>query len=161
MDQHTSVREYFRGNPFKRGRVASQQEVTASGRWMDEAFRLAQALDQQGDVDGARSAYQQVIDSGHAEHAPAAAFKLGLLLGKHDDLPGARTAYEYAATSGHPEYGPMAASGCAGRGPWVPRYSSPQVSASFGAGHGKFSLQLGAGLAPQRGQAGPNATRLN
>ncbi len=74
-----------------------------------EAFRLGASLGQQGDVEGARSAYQQAIDSGDAEHAPAAGFQLGLLLGQHDDIDGAREAYRLAANSGHPEYGPAAA----------------------------------------------------
>ena len=68
-----------------------------------EALRQGTALGRQGDVEGARSAYQQAIDSGDAEHAPAAGFQLGLLLGQHDDIDGAREAYRLAANSGHPE----------------------------------------------------------
>ena len=74
-----------------------------------EAFRAGVSLGRQGDVEGARVAYQQAIDSGDAEHAPAAGFHLGLLLGQHDDIEGAKEAYRVAGNSGHPEYGPKAA----------------------------------------------------
>ena len=66
-------------------------------------------LSEQGDVEGARSAYQQAIDSGDPEHAPAAAFSVGLLLGRHGDWSGAQRAYWYAANSGHLEHAPAAA----------------------------------------------------
>ena len=66
-------------------------------------------LSEHGDVEGARAAYQQAIDSRHPEHAPAAAFRLGLLLGQHGDWAGAQAAYWYAANSGHPEHAPPAA----------------------------------------------------
>ena len=73
------------------------------------AVSRAKMLSEHGDVEGARSAYQQAIDSGHPEHAPAAAFSLGLLLGQHGDWAGAQAAYWYAANSGHPEHSPPAA----------------------------------------------------
>ena len=81
------------------------------GRTIDPAaaVSLGNRLSEQGDVEGARSAYQQAIDSRHPEHAPAAAFSLGILLGQHGDWAGAQAAYWYAANSGHPEHAPAAA----------------------------------------------------
>src|SRR5215467_7318751 len=58
---------------------------------------LGDALREHGDLDGAQAAYQQAIDSGHAEWAPAAMVRLGALLGDegHDgsqlDTGGARS----------------------------------------------------------------------
>jgi TolA-binding protein len=74
---------------------AFRRDQATFGQAVDpqEAFRLGTSLGRQGDVEGARSAYQQAIDSGDAEHAPAAGFQLGLLLGQHDDIDGAREAY--------------------------------------------------------------------
>ena len=44
------------------------------------ALNLGVLLQEQGDVAGARAAYQQAIDSGHADDAPMAAVNLGILL---------------------------------------------------------------------------------
>jgi len=52
------------------------------------AFGLGTRLAEQGDVEGARSAFQQAIDSADPEYAPAAAFRLGLLLGRRGDIEG-------------------------------------------------------------------------
>jgi tetratricopeptide (TPR) repeat protein len=60
-------------------------------------------------VDGARAAYQQAIDSGHADAAPMAAFGLGGLLADHSDVDGARAAYQQAIDSGHADQAPSAA----------------------------------------------------
>jgi WD40 repeat protein len=89
------------------------------------ALRLAEQLQQQGDAAGARAAYQKAIDSGHPEHAPAAALNLGNLLSeearrkplrtgyflllKQGDAARARAAYQKAIDSGHPEHAPAAA----------------------------------------------------
>ncbi|HEY5016266.1 MAG TPA: Swt1 family HEPN domain-containing protein, partial [Streptosporangiaceae bacterium] len=63
----------------------------------------------QGDVAGARAAYQQAIDSGHADAAPLAACSLGRLLDNQGDLAGAHAAYQQAIDSGHRQAGPRAA----------------------------------------------------
>src|SRR5580658_4737596 len=73
------------------------------------AFNLGTRLAEQGDVEGARSAFQQAIDSADPEYAPAAGYRLGLLLGQHGDIEGAKEAYRLAANSGHPEHSPVAA----------------------------------------------------
>ena len=65
-------------------------------------------LSEQGEVSGARDAYQRAIDSGHAEHAPAAAVFLGYLLDEQGDVAGARDAYQRAIDSRHPRFGPLA-----------------------------------------------------
>jgi hypothetical protein len=41
------------------------------------AVMLGVLLEEQGDADGAKAAYQQAIDSGHADMAPMAAVNLG------------------------------------------------------------------------------------
>lgn len=57
----------------------------------------------------AQRLYQQAIDSGHEEFAPAAAFGLGVLLEELEEDARAQEAYERAAASGHPEFAPWAA----------------------------------------------------
>ena len=57
------------------------------------AFSLGTRLAEQGDVEGARSAFQQAMDGADPEYAPAAAFRLGLLLGQNGDIEGAKEAY--------------------------------------------------------------------
>ena len=49
-------------------------------------------LQQQGDAEGARAAYQRVIDSDDADAAPKAAFNLGVVLEKLGNEQGARAA---------------------------------------------------------------------
>ncbi len=66
-------------------------------------------LGEQGDTEGAREAYQRVIDSGHPGKAPGAAFNLGALLKEQGDTEGTREAYQRVIDSGHPEAAPRAA----------------------------------------------------
>ena len=73
------------------------------------AFNLGVLLAEQGDLAGAKAAYQRAIDSGHAEWAPKAAVNLGWLLEKQGDLAGAKIAYQRAIDSGHPKWAPHAA----------------------------------------------------
>jgi tetratricopeptide (TPR) repeat protein len=75
------------------------------------AYNLGQLLAEQGDVAGARTAYQQAIDSGHPDWAPEAAYNLGLMLRRQGDVTGARTAYQQAIDSGHREAAPTAGVG--------------------------------------------------
>jgi hypothetical protein len=88
---------------------------------------LGLRLAKQGDVAGARAAYQRAIDSGHAEWAPEAAINLGVLLAEQTDVAylsslshlnrltlaavaaSARAAYQRAIDSGHAEWAPKAA----------------------------------------------------
>jgi predicted negative regulator of RcsB-dependent stress response len=88
---------------------------------------LGLRLAKQGDVAGARAAYQRAIDSGHAEWAPEAAINLGVLLAEQTDVAylsslshlnrltlaavaaSARAAYQRAIDSGHAEWAPRAA----------------------------------------------------
>jgi Tfp pilus assembly protein PilF len=73
------------------------------------ARNLGVLLAEQGDVEGARAAFQQAIASGHPDEAPRAARNLGLLLAEQGDLEGARAALQQAIASGHPDEGPRAA----------------------------------------------------
>jgi tetratricopeptide (TPR) repeat protein len=73
------------------------------------AYNLGLLLDGQGDVAGARTAYQRAIDSGHPDEAPPAAYRLGVMLEKRGDVAGARTAYQQAIDTGHPGEAPPAA----------------------------------------------------
>ena len=75
------------------------------------AYHLGLSLEVKGDVEGARTAYQQVVDSGHPEYAPQAANKLGHLLQGQRDPEGAQAAYQEAINSGDPETAAVAASG--------------------------------------------------
>ena len=74
-----------------------------------KANNLGLQLAEQGDVAGARAAYQRAIDSGHVEWGPLAALNLGLLLDVQGDVAGARAAYQRAIDSGHAEWATMAA----------------------------------------------------
>jgi len=78
-------------------------------RFPSLAFTRAERLAAQGDVQGARTAYQRLVHTGHADAAPMSAFNLGLLLERHGDIEGARAAYRLAIQSKHPEVSPQAA----------------------------------------------------
>ena len=56
------------------------------------ALNLGLLLEAQGDVPGARAAYQQATDSGYPDFAPAAALSLGNLLRREADVPAAEAA---------------------------------------------------------------------
>jgi Tfp pilus assembly protein PilF len=73
------------------------------------ARNLGLLLAEQGDVEGARAAFQQAIASGHPDEAPRAARNLGLLLAEQGDVEGARAAFQQAIASGHPDEAPRAA----------------------------------------------------
>jgi Tfp pilus assembly protein PilF len=73
------------------------------------ARSLGVLLAEQGDVEGARAAFQQAIASGHPDEAPRAARNLGLLLAEQGDVEGARAAFQQAIASGHPDEAPRAA----------------------------------------------------
>jgi predicted negative regulator of RcsB-dependent stress response len=60
-------------------------------------------------VAGAKNAYQQAINSGHHDYAPAAALNLGMLLDAQGDALGAQNAYQQAINSAHHDYAPTAA----------------------------------------------------
>jgi tetratricopeptide (TPR) repeat protein len=75
----------------------------------ERAFRLGVSLEEQGDVEGAKDAYKQAIDSGDEDAAPKAAVNLGNLLFDQRDMQGARAAYERAIDSGHADAAPQAA----------------------------------------------------
>jgi tetratricopeptide (TPR) repeat protein len=70
---------------------------------------LGALLAGQGDVAGARAAYQVALDSGNPEWKPTAAYALGLLLEGQGDVAGARAAFQVAIDSGHAEHAPEAA----------------------------------------------------
>ena len=63
----------------------------------------------QGDTAGARTVYQQAIDSGHPDDASMAAYNLGVLLEDLGDFAGARAAYLQAIDFGHSGATTMAA----------------------------------------------------
>ena len=60
-------------------------------------FNLGVLLEDQGDVQGAKDAFQKAIDSGHADAAPTAAVNLGVLL----EEPGGRAGREGRLPEGH------------------------------------------------------------
>jgi tetratricopeptide (TPR) repeat protein len=107
--------EYFGGSPSE----PPAPELDAStliGALQDptdqapqSARNLGVLLAEQGDVEGASTAFQQAIASGHPDEAPRAARNLGLLLAEQGDVDGARSALQQAIASGHPDHAPMAA----------------------------------------------------
>jgi TolA-binding protein len=50
-----------------------------------------------------RSAFEQVITSGHPDWAPVAMVSLARLLEKQGDMAGAQNVYQQAIESGHPD----------------------------------------------------------
>jgi len=72
-------------------------------------FNLGVLFEGRGEYDLAVEAYQQAIDSGHAEAAPRAAFDLGILFEERGEYDQAVEAYQQAIDSGHPEEAPRAA----------------------------------------------------
>jgi tetratricopeptide (TPR) repeat protein len=64
-------------------------------------FNLGILLEEQGEIEGARAAYQRAIDTGHPDYAPQAMLALGLLLKEQGDAEGARVAYQ-RVDSDHP-----------------------------------------------------------
>src|SRR2546421_604840 len=73
------------------------------------AGNLGVLLAEQGDVAGAKAAYQQAIESEHADVAPWAAVNLGLLLAEQGDVADAKAAWQQAIESGHADAAPSAA----------------------------------------------------
>jgi DnaJ-domain-containing protein 1 len=60
-------------------------------------------LYEQGEVDAAKDAYQQAIDSHHPDVAPKAALYLGLILQEQGEVDAAKDAYRQAIDSHDPE----------------------------------------------------------
>jgi len=92
------------------------KSATAETAWRqaaDEApgaaNNLGVLLEEQGDLEGAKAAWQRAIDSGHPEAAPGAAYNLGVLLEEQGDLEGAKAAWQRAIDSGHADQAPRAA----------------------------------------------------
>ena len=73
------------------------------------ALALGDLLSQQGDLEGARAAYQSAIDAGGPDTMPLAAMRLGDLLSRQGDLEGARAAYQSAIDAGGPDIMSLAA----------------------------------------------------
>jgi hypothetical protein len=64
----------------------------------------------QGDIDGARVAFEYAADSRHPDHAPWAVIGMGVLLTRLGDAAYARRAYQSVVASGHPQAALVAAS---------------------------------------------------
>lgn len=64
---------------------------------------LAAIRHRQGDLDGERAIYQQLIDSGDASSAGSALVSLGVLLESQGDVDGAKAAYWRLVNSGTPK----------------------------------------------------------
>jgi tetratricopeptide (TPR) repeat protein len=84
------------------------QLVTQSGDHAagQAAYDLGILLEEQGDLEGAQTAFQLAVDSSHPAAAPLAAVRLGQLLADSGDLDAAKARYEFAIAS---RYGPAAA----------------------------------------------------
>jgi trypsin-like peptidase/tetratricopeptide repeat protein len=93
--------------------IAEQAWIPIANRESDDApaaaNNLGLLLAEQGDVAGARAAFERAIESGHPEYAPMAARNLGVLAEKQTDVAGARAAFGWVILSGHAEQAPVAA----------------------------------------------------
>lgn len=89
---------------FRKGTTTEQVDAIPMA-----AFNLGVLLEGEGDVDGARIAYQTVIDSGPSPQASRAAFLLGSLLASQGDIDGAQAAFQTAIDSGHTDAASAAA----------------------------------------------------
>lgn len=82
------------------------------------AFRRGIFLSDQGDWEGALSAWRQTVASGNSDLGPQAAVGVGVLLAMRGEVGGAADAWNLALESGHHEAAPLAAmtSGCCAPG---------------------------------------------
>ncbi len=98
------VSAYLRQLPLPAQKIfiAIAAEHSEAAPWA--AFNLGVLLQGQNDLEGAKAAYQQAIDSGHLNYAVMAAVGLGVLLWKQGDLERAKVAYQRAIDSGHPDW---------------------------------------------------------
>jgi TolA-binding protein len=62
----------------------------------------------QRDYQGAQAAFEQAINSRHAEWAPAAMVALARVLEKQGDRDGARAAFQQAVDTGNADWAPYA-----------------------------------------------------
>jgi len=108
LDQARTQAPASTGNPLGE-RPQPEAESTRNDAQAIAALRLGDRLAEHGDVEGARAAYQQAIDSGHPDAGPVAAANLGVLLAEHGDVESARAAYQQAIDSGHLDAGSGAA----------------------------------------------------
>jgi hypothetical protein len=69
---------------------------------------LGSLRERQGDAKGARAAYQQAIDTGHAEWADRSRHELAYMLKEEGDLAGAREQYERLVEDGNEHWAPEA-----------------------------------------------------
>ena len=91
---------------FRKGSATEQVDAIPMA-----AFNLGVLLEREGDIDGARTAYQMVTDSGPSPQASRAAFLLGSLLASQGDVDSAQAAFQAAIDSGHTEAASAAAFG--------------------------------------------------
>jgi tetratricopeptide (TPR) repeat protein len=111
------------GSPEKSRRQARFDLYDAQRAWciavqagrkeesLEAAVRLAGLLaaQRENSWNRAQRLYQQAIDSGHENFAPAAAFGLGILLEELEETSRAQESYVQAIASGHPEFAALAA----------------------------------------------------
>jgi tetratricopeptide (TPR) repeat protein len=107
----TGVSAYLRQLPLRAQKIFTAVAAENSEVAPYASRNLGVLLKEQGDLAGAKVAYQRAIDSGHPDEAPMAAFNLGVLLKEQGDLAGAKVAYQRAIDSGHPDQASKAALG--------------------------------------------------
>jgi FimV-like protein len=83
----------------------------AALRWRDpaDALDLGDRLRDEGDLDGARTAFGRAADSGHPDLAPAGSWWLATVARDAGDPVAAVAAYQRAVDSGHPTWSVRAA----------------------------------------------------
>jgi WD40 repeat protein len=102
---HVGFTAYTRG--LRDVAQGAWQRVSQSGDQAvgQTAYELGVLLERQRDLDGAQTAYQLALDSGHPSAGPMAAANLGRVHADRGDLNGARLRYELAAAA---QYAPAA-----------------------------------------------------
>jgi tetratricopeptide (TPR) repeat protein len=103
------VSAYYRQLPLRAQKIYTAIAAQNSDAAPMAAFNLGVLLEEQGDLEGAKAAFQQAIDSDHSDIALEALVNLGLLLKQQGDLEGAKAAFQQAIDSDHPEQAPKAA----------------------------------------------------
>jgi tetratricopeptide (TPR) repeat protein len=139
-----SVAKAFWRDRWARRNVAPDPEA---------AFSLATRLAADGDIEGAREAYRQVVNSGHREYAPVAARNLGRLNEQQGRLRQAYEAYQIAIDSGHPDVAPraMVDLGNLIGDSLYPENARPLYQAALDSGHAEAAREAARHLADRKG----------
>jgi tetratricopeptide (TPR) repeat protein len=108
---NTSSSAYLRQLPLRAQKILVSLGAEHPEEAPLAALSLAVLLKEQGNLEEAKAAFQQAIDSGHAKAAPTAAVELGVLLKEQGNLEEAKAAFQGAIDSGDADAAPKALGG--------------------------------------------------